>query len=161
MFDKYKILEYLLLNTFNNERKSYTEVYAYFEVGSDEDDDEIPYEHKKSVPNFLNAMEIAESRIVREIRNNDIVPIYTNFIYRTVDNLPGIGFYEIFYNRNRILYKTIAGNLNVHDVFDNPKMKKEIFDKSMEILASDIKDRFPNQDDIEEFLAEVKLYKDI
>lgn len=155
MFDKYEILEYLLEKSFKNEKKSYGEIYEYFQVGLKDDEE-------KSVTIFLNAMEDAERRIVREIQDNEIVPIYTNFIYRKVDMLPAIGFYDVFYHRNRQLYETIAGNLNVQDVFTNHLgIKKEIFDKSMKILKSDIKDRFPDKYSIEQFLAEIKMYRDI
>ncbi len=40
-------------------------------------------------------------------------------------------------------------------------LKKEVFDKGMEILNKDLNDRFPDSETLKLFLMEVNIYKDI
>ena len=161
MFDEYKILEYLLNKAYKRVRISYRKIYEQFGVGADDNNDEIPYEDKRSVSNFLDAMEKAEKRIVRDVMNDEIVPIYSTILYKETDKLPGIGFYDVFRNRNRSEYINIAGNIDVQDAFKNQQVKKTIFQVGMEILKNDLDNRFPDEESINEFIQEVRMYRDI
>ncbi|AGR77460.1 hypothetical protein A7H1H_1160 [Aliarcobacter butzleri 7h1h] len=162
MFDEYKILEYLLDKAYRQCRIPYDKIYRYFDVSLDDNyDDEVEYEDKKSVTNFLNMLERAERRIVKEVMTEDIIPIYSIILYRRRDKLPGIGFYDIFYNRNRKEYRRIAGSLIVQDAFKNYKIKKQIYDIGIEALKKDLKERFPNQESVNNFINEIKIYRDI
>lgn len=153
MFDKFEIMKYLLNKAFNNESVYYGEFYNYFEVESDD------------IPEFLDIMEVAEKRIIRDIfRQDDLLPIYTIILRKKVDNLPGIGFYDVFYNRNRELYKKIADDKTVQEIFKEKEYqdtKIKIFDEATRILNNDLKNRFPNQESVNNFLMEVSIYKDI
>ena len=142
MFDEYEILEYLLKKAYSRNRIPYGKIYNEFEVGLDEDDEDIPYEYKKSVENFLDAMERAEKAIVSELLpfdKDNVAPIYSVILYRNRDKLPGIGFYDIFKNRNYKFYREIAVNLDVQDAFKNEEIKKQIFHLAIKSLKGDCK----------------------
>ena len=83
MFDEYKILEYLLNKAYKRVRISYRKIYEQFGVGADDNNDEIPYEDKRSVSNFLDAMEKAEKKCgyTADLLNNrhTILLHYWNF----------------------------------------------------------------------------------
>ncbi len=150
MFDRYQLLEYLLTNVYNRNRISYGEIYNVFDVESG------------SIPDFLNTLEQAERMIVQDILGRDQIPIYSVILFRRIDGLPGIGFYDVFRNRNRELYNEIAGNLSVQEVFNNdPRIKQRIFNVSMELLENDLNDRFPNLDTVVAFIDEARINRDI
>lgn len=161
MFDEYDILEYLLNKAFSRVRIPYGTIYEYFGVGLDDNDDEVAYEDKRSVNNFLNSLEKAEKRIVKEVMNQDVKPIYSVIFYKKRDRLPGIGYYDVFRNRNQDMYIDVAGDLIVQDAFRNQEIKDEIFQIGLQILRDDLDNRFPDQESIDSFIQEVKIYRDI
>lgn len=161
MFDEYEILEYILNKAYKRVRVSYKKIYEHFGVGSDDNNDEIPYEDKKSATNFLYAMEKAERRIVREVMDDDIVPIYSVILYKKADKLPGDGYYDVFKNRNRNEYINIAGNIILQDALNDKEIKEKLFQSGMQILKNDLDNRFPDEEFINEFIQEVRMYRDI
>lgn len=161
MFDEYKILEYLLNKAFKRVRISYRKIYEQFGVGADDNNDEIPYEEKRSATNFLYAMEKAERRIVREVMDNDIIPIYSVILYKKADKLPGDGYYDVFKNRNRNEYINIAGNIILQHALNNKEIKEKLFQSGMQALKNDLNNRFPDEEAINNFIHEVRIYRDI
>ncbi len=159
IFDIIEIIEYLLNITFRKKRIPYSTIYEHFNVGIDDNDNEIPFEQKKSVGNFLTSLEKADRIIVDDLIFDDIIPIYSVILYRKQDNLPGIGFYDIFRNRNRKIYKEFTNDIIVQDAFKNKVMKQNIFDYSIELLKKDLEVRFPNQESIDSFINGIKVYK--
>lgn len=152
MFNVYDIFEYLLRHAYANKRVSYGEIYQHFNVNRNK-----PLE----VANFLRTLEDAERRIVQEVKDNDIVPIYTVILYKKADNLPSSGFYDVFMNRNRNEFLRIAGNNDSLAVSKDIELMKIFFDRGMEILMDDLNDRFSDEFSIKCFIDEVRMYRDI
>jgi hypothetical protein len=152
MFDAYALFEYLLKYAYSRKRIPYGKIHQDFDVNVDNSETRMI---------FYNTLELAERRIVDEVLHQEIVPIYTGILYRKKDSLPSIGFYDVFKNRNRESWTQIAGDKSLQDVFDDQKLKKEIFDVSMQALINDLDHRFSEQFQIDAFVAEVKIYRDI
>ncbi len=113
MFDKFKIMEYLLVKAFNRQRIYYKDFYEHFGGVDDDNMDEFNY-----------AMESANKRIIKDILGNtNPLPIYTIILKKSYDALPSTGFYNAFSNMNRDLYKEIADDLLSQDVCRDPKYK--------------------------------------
>lgn len=152
MFNVYEIFEYLLRKAFARRLVSFVSCCQAFNVNMK---DNI----QRAI--FKNYLEAAEKRIVRDVLNDEVIPIYTVILYMKADNLPGDGFFDVFMNRNRQEFQKIAGNMTFHDVCHNYEIKKKIFDRAIEFLKNDLDKRFPDENSIYYFIQEVKQEKDI
>lgn len=152
MFDAYALFEYLLKHAYGRKRIPYGKIYQDFDVDIKDTSTRV---------DFYNTLELAERRIVDEVLHQDIVPIYTGILYRKQDQLPSIGFYDVYKNRNRDSWLQIAGNKSLQEVFDNQQIKLEIYEISMQVLIDDLNHRFLDQMHIDAFINEVKIYRDI
>lgn len=144
MFDLYEMLEYLLKKAYKRERISYMNLFSAFGVNPSDSIEKA---------NFFNHLENVDRRIVDEVKNNNLVPVYTTIFYSTVNNLPNSGFYDVFMNRNRNKFNSIRAT--------SDNFEYDIFSNSMEILEDDLLNRFPDEDSINNFIAEVIMYRDI